>query len=119
MTARTSVPADPADPHREVVLVIGLRLKPGRREEFMALLAPVLDAMRHETSFVNTVLHEDPEDPDSLMLYETWADYTDLVEVQVGRPYRRAYMERLDDLLAEPRSVAIWRRLRSDFAFRA
>jgi quinol monooxygenase YgiN len=107
-----------ADPHREVVLVIGLHLRPGAREEFMALLAPVLDAMRHEPTFVNTVLHEDPEDPDRLMLYETWADFTDLVEVQVNRPYRQAYTARLDELLAEPRSVAIWRRLRSDFAFR-
>ena len=116
MTTKAGSGHDRNDPHREVVLVIGLKLREGMRDAFMALLEPVLDAMRHEASFVNAILHEDPEDPHSLMLYETWADYTDLVEVQVKRPYRQEYSERLEEFLAEPRSVAIWRRLRSDLA---
>jgi len=103
----------------EVVLVIGLHLKEDVEAEFMALLLPLLDAMRHEATFINTVLHRDPQDPMRLMLYETWADMTDLVEVQVNRPYRAAYAERLDDLLCEPRTVEIWQRLRSDFKFLA
>ena len=101
----------------EVVLVIGLHLKEGVEDEFMALLLPLLDTMRHEATFINTVLHRDPQDPTRLMLYETWADMTDLVDVQVNRPYRAAYAERLDDLLCEPRTVEIWQRLRSDFKF--
>lgn len=101
----------------EVVLVIGLHLKEGAEAEFMALLLPLLDTMRHETTFINTVLHRDPQDPTRLMLYETWADMTDLVDVQVNRPYRVAYAERLDDLLCEPRTVEIWQRLRADFKF--
>ena len=101
----------------EVVLVIGLHLKEGVEAEFMALLLPLLDTMRHEATFINTVLHRDPQDPTRLMLYETWADMTDRVEVQVNRPYRAAYAERLDDLLCEPRTVEIWQRLRADFKF--
>ena len=116
MTARKRPAEDHDDPNREVVLVIGLKLKQGMRDAFMALLEPVLDAMRHEASFVNAILHEDPDDPQSLMLYETWSDYTDLVEVQVKQPYREEYSRRLEEFLAEPRTVAIWRRLRSDLA---
>ena len=103
----------------EVVLVIGLHLKEDAEAEFMSLLRPLLDAMRHEATFINTVLHRDPQDPTRLMLYETWADMTDLVDVQVNRPYRAAYAARLDDLLCEPRTVEIWQRLRSDFKFLA
>ncbi len=72
--------------------------------------------MRHEPTFLNAVLHQDLEDPCRLMLYETWADHTDLVDVQVHRPYRRAYMDALPALLAEPRGIELWRPLRADFA---
>ena len=71
--------------------------------------------MRHEASFINAVLHRDPEEPGRFMLYETWADRQDLVEVQMKREYRSAYWARLPDLLAEPREVRIWQPLRADF----
>lgn len=78
---------------------------------------PVLDAMRHEATFINAVLHQDPEDPTSFMLYETWADEEDVVQVQIHRDYRKAYWDRLPDLLREPREIRSWRPLRGDFTF--
>ena len=80
---------------------------------------PVLDAMRHEATFINAVLHRDPEDPTHFMLYETWADRDDLVGVQMKRDYRAAYEASLPDILREPRQVRIWRPLRADFTFLA
>jgi quinol monooxygenase YgiN len=106
--------AQPSGPPLTAVLV--LRIRPGREEEFLALLHPVLDAMRHEATFINAVLHRDPEDPSRFMLYETWADRTDLVEVQMHRPYRAAYWAALPDLLAAPREVQVWQPMRSDAA---
>ena len=41
------------------------------------------------------------------MLYETWADRTDLVEIQMQRPYRTAYEARLPQLLREPRRAEV------------
>lgn len=99
-----------------VVFVIELRVRPGLENELLALVEPVLDAMRHEATFINAVLHRDPEDPGRFMLYETWADLTDVIEVQLGRDYRQAYMERLPELLTTEREVRIWAPLRSDFA---
>ncbi len=100
-----------------IVVVVSLCVKPGHEEEFLGLLAPVMDAMRHEASFINAVLHRDPEEPGRFMLYETWADQEDLVEVQMRRDYRRDYEARLPDLLREARQVRIWHPLRGDFAF--
>ena len=103
-------------PPEHVAFIVTLHVKPGFEEEFLGLLTPVMDAMRHESTFVNTVLHRDPADPTRFMLYETWTDLNDVVEVQMKRPYRRAYEERLPDLLREPRQAQVWHPLRADAA---
>jgi quinol monooxygenase YgiN len=101
----------------EISVVVYLNAKPEACDEFLRLLSPVLDAMRHESTFISAVLHRSPEDPCSFMLYEIWADRDDLVNVQMKRDYRAAYEARLPELLREPRRAVIWERLRSDFAF--
>ena len=100
-----------------LVVLVTLLVKPGHEAELLRLLAPGLDAMRHEASFINAALHQDPDDPTRFMLYETWADRTELVEVQMKRPYRSAYEARLPELLHEPRRAEAWRPLQGDFAF--
>jgi quinol monooxygenase YgiN len=86
-------------------------------DELLSLLTPVLDAMRHETTFVTAALHRSPDDLTSFMLYEVWADRDDLVNVQMKRDYRATYEARLPDLLRESRRAEIWDRLRADFTF--
>jgi quinol monooxygenase YgiN len=95
-------------------VVVSLHLKPGCEDEFLRLLSPVLDAMRHEPTFINAVLHRDPEDSTRFMLYETWADLEELQAVQMKRRYRRDYEARLPQLLREPRRAEIWQPLRGD-----
>lgn len=73
--------------------------------------------MRHEPTFINTVLHRDPEDPTQFMLYETWVDRDNFFQVQMKRDYRRVYEERLPQLLQKPRQIFFWEPIRSDFAF--
>lgn len=99
-----------------VAIVLTLHVKPGRVDEFLALLMPVLDAMRHEPSFVNAVLHRSPDDPTLFLLYETWADRDDLVQVQIPRAYRQAYVAALADILRQDRVFTVWQPLRGDFA---
>jgi quinol monooxygenase YgiN len=101
----------------EVCVLVYLTVKLESCDEFMQLLSPVLDAMRHEATFVSTVLHRSPDNPTSFMLYEVWADREDLVNVQMKREYRAAYEAKLPSLLQEPRRAVIWERLRADFTF--
>jgi quinol monooxygenase YgiN len=119
MKADSALRPEPDDRNRtgDVTFLVTIALKPGAEEEFLDLLVPVLDAMRHEPTFVNAVLHRDPEDPTRFMLYETWADLDDVVEVQMHRQYRKAYWDRLPALLREPRRIETWRPMRRDFAF--
>ena len=97
-----------------VTYVIKFQIIPGKHDNFLALLIGVLDAMRHESTFVEAMLHADPEDANKLMLYETWEDHDDVVNIQMHRPYRKAFHEALPTMLASPRDISIWRCLRAD-----
>jgi quinol monooxygenase YgiN len=112
-----STAARPGD--TTVAFTVTLHVKPGREAEFLDLLTPVLDAMRHEPSFINAVLHRSPDDPTLFMLYETWADLDELVQVQIPRGYRQAYIAALPDVLRQERGVTIWQPMRDDFALDA
>lgn len=114
--AALATPPAGARPARGISFVVTLHVKPGRQDALLRLLTPVLDAMRHEAAFINAVLHRDPDDPTRFMLYETWTDLDVVVQVELARPYRRAYHEALPDLLREERGISVWQPLRADFA---
>lgn len=97
-----------------VTYAIRFAVRPAERARFEALLAGVLDAMRHEATFVDAALHAHPEDPCDVLLVETWEDHHDVVNVQLGRDYRQAWPAALPELLERPRDVSIWTRTRVD-----
>ena len=101
------------------VLLVTFHLKAGCEEEFLAFIHRTNDAMRHEPTYVNTVVHRSTDDPLLFMLYETWLDREDFFAVQMKRPYRAEYEARLPDLLTQPREMKIFHPLRSDFVFRS
>jgi quinol monooxygenase YgiN len=104
-------------PMKPFVFVVYLHIKPDRQDDFLRLLTPLLDAMRYEETFINTVLHQDPHDTTRFMLYETWANREEFFEVQIQRPYRLDYEAKLPDLLEEPRQAELWQPMRGDFKF--
>lgn len=97
-----------------VTYLIKFDIRPEQRQKFMSLLNDLLDAMRHEPMFHEAVLHADPENENRMMLYETWEDHQDVLDVQVKRPYRDAWHAALPELLASPRDISIWNPVRSD-----
>ena len=97
-----------------VTYVIRFTVRPEQRSRFLALLDGVLDAMRHEPMFHEAILHQDPDDENHLMLYETWEDHDDVLTVQLQRPFREAFHAALDEVLAAPRDITIWQPLRAD-----
>lgn len=99
-----------------VTYVITFHVVPDQRARFLALLEGVLDAMRSEPMFHEAILHRDPASEHRFMLYETWEDHDDVLNVQIHRPYRRAWHEALPSLLEKEREIAIWEPLRADRA---
>ena len=52
--------------------------------------------------------------PEKFMLYETWFDLDDVLDVQIHRPYRQTYWTRLPSLLAETQKIETWYPIRTD-----
>ncbi len=102
-----------------VTFVIKFDVIPDQRERFLALLEGVLDAMRDEPLFHEAILHRDPESEHRFMLYETWEDLDDVVNVQLQRPYRQAWHDALPTLLTKDRDITMWTPLRDDRARKA
>jgi quinol monooxygenase YgiN len=88
-------------------------LKPGGATEFLALLNDVFDAMKVEDTFVNATALRSTDDPNTILLVETWLDRENFMSVQMKRPYRERYEARLPDLLRTPREVTFYEPIRS------
>ncbi len=99
-----------------VTYVIGFTIRPGQRDRFLALLEPVLDAMRHEPTFRSATLNTDPENDHRFLLHESWESHEEVLTVQIHRAYRAAFHAALDEVLAAPREIGIWTMLRTDHA---
>ncbi|MES5044611.1 putative quinol monooxygenase [Rhizobium nepotum] len=98
--------------------LIGFKVRPGQRDRFLELLNALLDAMRHENTFVNATLHRDGDNENHFLLHETWSDHQDVLDVQIRRPYRQAWHDALPDLLDAPRDISVWHPMRTDHAAR-
>ena len=97
-----------------VTYLIKFDVKPGQRERFLALLGDVLDEMRNEVTFRDAVLHRDLQSEYRFMLYETWESHHDVMNVQIHRPYRKAWHDALPEILAAERDISVWEPVRSD-----
>jgi len=89
-------------------LLVDIPLKPGRADEFMALLNDVFEAMKVEETFVSATALRDAEDPDTVLLCENWIDRENFMSVQLKRPYRDRYEARLPELLRSPRKLSFF-----------
>jgi len=102
-----------------ITMIVINKVKPGCEAEYRRWAEPVLDAMRHEPTFINTILHQSVEDSTCFMLYETWADRDDFFDIQMEKSYRSEYERILPSLLRVPREITFFETLRSDFNFYA
>jgi quinol monooxygenase YgiN len=97
-----------------VTYVIQFKVVPGKRETFLGLLLPVLDAMKHEPMYHEATLHRDPDSENVFLLTETWESHEDVLKVQLHRPYREAWHVALPALLESEREIGIWAPIKSD-----
>lgn len=84
--------------------IVHLPGKPEAREELYASLLEVLDEMSNEPDFVNTYLHRSTDDPDTLVLYETWACSPPYFQAHhLKKAYRVDYEQKLSGFLKADR----------------
>jgi len=89
-----------------VSFVVHLPLKPEHREAFEPQLIAVLEQMSEEPDFIDARLHRSQDDPDTYVVYETWACTREhFVDYHLKRPYRRRFEAALSQRLRRLRTV--------------
>ncbi|MES2151661.1 MAG: antibiotic biosynthesis monooxygenase [Pseudomonadota bacterium] len=97
-----------------VSFTVRLPTRPEKRGQMRRMLFEVLDAMAREPDFINTWVHEDLDDADTLVLYETWACSREhFIAHHLVKPYRQAYEAALPELLSGGRSIQFLKGLRA------
>jgi len=75
-----------------------LPVKPEARETFRKMLSEIGEHIAREPNFVSALIHEDMDDPDTIVLYETWVGGREDLLEQLTRPYRQAYEKSLETM---------------------
>jgi quinol monooxygenase YgiN len=90
---------------QKISFVVRLPGKPEARDELYSSLINVLDEMSQEPDFVNTTLHRAVDDPDTLVVYETWEGTAEhFLEHHMKKQYRVDYERKLETLLKSART---------------
>jgi quinol monooxygenase YgiN len=83
-----------------VVLIVRFVPKLGKYADFRDHLFTLVEKMSREPDFVNTMVHDDLENPDQLVLYEIWSGNKERwLHEQPPKVYRAEYEARLSELL--------------------
>ncbi|WP_295998805.1 antibiotic biosynthesis monooxygenase [Rugamonas sp.] len=97
-----------------VAFIVRLQARPEERERMRTMLFDVVDAMAKEPDFINTWVHEDQAEPNTVVLYETWACSRETFMARhLSKPYRQAYEAALPELLAAERTITFLTELRA------
>ena len=97
-----------------VSFIVKLPTRPEKREQMRAMLFGIADSMASEPDFINTWIHEDLNDPDTLVLYESWACSREyFIEHHLAAPYRTSYEAALPHLLSAPRTIDFLKSIRA------
>ncbi|WP_394778120.1 putative quinol monooxygenase [Undibacterium sp.] len=97
-----------------ISFIVHLPAKPEVRERMRKMTFDVLDAMSAEPDFINTWVHEDLNDPDTLVIYENWACSRDyFLQHHLSKPYRQAFEAALPDMLSHERRIEFLKGIRS------
>jgi quinol monooxygenase YgiN len=99
----TSTHSQPAE---TVSFIVYLPTRPEAREKMRKVLFDVVETMAKEPDFINTWVHEDLNDPNMIVNYETWACSREhFIEHHLKKPYRQAYEKALPELLSGERRL--------------
>jgi quinol monooxygenase YgiN len=98
----------------KTAFIVHLPGKPEYREELETRLLEVLDKMSGEPDFINTFLHRSADDPDTLVLYETWACSREyFLAHHLKLSYRVQYETALPRMLKKPRTLEFLETIRT------
>ena len=99
MKAKTISHADAKGP--KFTLALKFKVKPGLKLALLEELKTILAHCAREPEFVTAILHENPEQPLEIFVFELWrGTREEFMKTQGPKDYRQDYMERSRPLVA-------------------
>ena len=93
-----------------VTVTAQIKAKEGMEARLKEELTSLVDPTRSETGCISYDLYRDHGNKARFMFYESWKSKGDL-EQHLQKPYIKSFMEKADELLAEPVAIALWEKL--------
>lgn len=93
-----------------VTVIARIKAKADRVEQVESALMDLIGPTREEPGCISYVLHQAADDKSSFVFVENWANQTALDE-HLQTPYLKAFVDRADELLAEPLDVTLWHQI--------
>ena len=87
-----------------VLLVARFKAKPGKEEEVRNILESVVEPTRAEEGCLFYHLHQVKEEKGHFLFYECFRN-EDAFAIHVETPYIKGFLDRKDELLAEPPDI--------------
>jgi quinol monooxygenase YgiN len=97
-------------PEQTVTVIARARAKEGKHEEVESALMDLIAPTREEPGCISYVLHQSPDDKNSFVFVENWANQMALDE-HLQKPYLQDFLARSEELLAEPLDVSLWHQI--------
>lgn len=91
-----------------VTVLVLSQAKPGMEDRVRTEILSVVKRALQEPTCIHIFLHQDMNDSTRFMLYENWTDKEDFVNVQMGSPHVRDYMERCREFLVDLPELTLW-----------
>ena len=93
-----------------VTVTAHIKAKKGLEEKLRKELQALIEPTRSETGCIAYDLYHDHEDKSLFMFYESWKNKSDL-EQHLQKPYIKSFMDKADELLAEPVTISLWEKV--------
>ena len=87
-----------------ILVVATLKIEDGKVDEAVAELTPVVEATHQEEGCLSYILHQDVNDPNTLVFVERWATQ-DALNAHMQQPHMLKLVELASTLLAEPPQI--------------
>ena len=87
-------------------IIVRFPVKPDRQPEFQTELDKLISKLRQEESFVEARVHRDLEEPNTVVLYETYQESRESFLSRVPKQsWFKVFLHRLPNLLIKERDV--------------
>jgi quinol monooxygenase YgiN len=87
------------------VMEVNLFIEPEHAEDYRAALKEVIDQARAEPTCRYLYVYESTEDPNTIVVVESWADLPTYREEVLNREYFREFLAATEAMYAAPRRV--------------